>query len=255
MNKTHKYFIKKQLSPQPPNNSAPTTPTTRVERYGSRSQHDKISKELHILVTKMNPEPSPTKMTPCLAFGPVVAMLSQRLDASLPITIPISQQQQEQHEQNEHAEGGGRGGGEEHLLRKNRREVAAVSMSDHPFRILISPCELAGCLLLLLLVSFAIARYCAPRNFYHNQIVEKNTKTLLHTKLVNSYYVLGITNAFFAFLYVCPVLASVSGRIVIDYNYLWVSFRWQGCGPRRSRGFCWAAACRLWQRLPSRLHV
>lgn len=236
MNKTHKYFIKKQLSPQPPNNSAPTTP--RVERYGSsniicsRSQHDKVSehnlcKELHILVTRINPDPSPTK-NPCLAFGPVVAMLSQRLDASLPITIPISQ-----NERNEHA-------GEREDLLRNREEVAAaVSMSD-PFRIPIIPCELAGCLLLLLLVSFAIARYCAPRNFYHNQIVEKNTKTLLHTKLVNSYYVLGITNAFFSFLYVYPAWDAI-----IINNYLWVSFRWQGCGPRR---IFWAAACRLWQR-------
>lgn len=207
-----------QLNQQPPNNSAPTTP--RVDRCSS-SQRDNnalehnVCTELHINGTRTSAESNPSQ-TPCLALKPVVAMLSQRLDASLPISS--------YHESDETEE--------QHLLR--RRTAAA---SSDPIVIQVSPCELAGNLLLLLLVSFA--GYCRPRNFYHNQIVDKDTKTL-HTKLVNS-YVLGIDFAFFC---VCPAQCGIIN------NYLWVSFRWQGCG---SRMFL-AADCRSWQRLSSRLY-
>lgn len=220
MNKTHKYFIKKQLNQQqPPNNSAPTTP--RVDQCSSQRDIKVIERnlctELHINGTRINSVSKPT-------HAPVVAMLSQRLDASLPISL------------SHHATD------EQQLLRRRRTAAAAAASSDDPIIIQVSPCEFAGNLLLLLLVSFA--GYFRPRNFYnHNQIVDdkEDTKTkTLHTKLVNS-YVLGIAFAFFC---VCPV----QGGIIIN-NYLWVSFRWQGCGPRTSFP---AAACRSWQRLPSR---
>lgn len=222
MNKTHKYFIKKQLNPQPPNNTAPTT--HRIERC-SRSQCDQnvsehnLCTELHIRGTRnqANIAPSPNH-NPRLALAPVVAMLSQRLDASLP--IPTQQNVTDD-------------------TTGQQQEPSNIAAAECDPLIIIkeSPCELTGSYLLLLLL-VCLAGYCTPWNFYHNQIVAKDTKTL-HTKLVNS-YVLGKA---LAFLYVRP------DQGIIINNYLWVSLRWQGGGSI----LFGAVACRTWQCLPSRL--
>lgn len=211
MNQSHKYFIKKQLNPQPPNYTAPTTP--EVEPCSSSNSSacrcnqnvfgHNLCTELHIRVTRIQASTGPSPTHPHqksrLALAPVVAMLSQRLDASLPKSTQHQQQQLITDDLT---------GQQELQEQKQESNSRAAALCD-PFIIIKEsfPCELTGNLLLLLLL-VCFAGYCSPWNFYHNQIVAKDTKTL-HTKLVNS-YVLGKT---FAFFYVNP-----NRDIIIDNN-------------------------------------
>lgn len=213
MNKPHKYFIKKQLNPQPPNITAPTTPKVEPCSSNSSACHcdqnvfgHNLCTELHIRATSVQasigPSPTHPQHRSRLALAPVVAMLSQRLDASLPkSTLP--QQQQLLTADNT------RGQDEKQEQEKKQESRSRAAALCDPFIIIKEsfPCELTGNLLLLLLL-VCFAGYCSPWNFYHNQIVAKDTKTL-HTKLVNS-YVLGKA---FAFFYVNP-----NRDIIIENN-------------------------------------